>query len=68
MSILVPFLILLLSGLVAAYHRLPLLVWVLLTLASLAAAGWAGASTTATAVAMALLALGAYTPLTDRQR
>ncbi len=57
MSIAAPFLILLLVGLVSAYHRLPLLVWVLLSAASLALGAWLGANVTATIVAAALLAL-----------
>ncbi len=57
MSVAAPFLILLLAGLIAAYHRMPLLLWALLTAASLAAGGWLGASFTATLVASVFVAL-----------
>jgi acyl-CoA dehydrogenase len=57
MSLAAPFLILLLVGLVSAYHRLPLLVWTLVSAASLALGAWLGANVTATIVAAVLLAL-----------
>jgi acyl-CoA dehydrogenase len=57
MSIVVPFLILLLVGFAAAYHRLPLLIWVLLTGVSLAAGAALGTNATATIIAAVLIAL-----------
>ena len=58
MSILAPFLALLLAILVAAYHRLSLAVFTALAATLLVACGLAGASFTATVVAAVLLALG----------
>ncbi len=57
MSILAPILILLLVGFASAYHRLPLLIWALLTAALLAIGAWLGAIITATIVAAVLVAL-----------
>ena len=48
MSIAAPFLILLIAGLVAAYHRWPLFLYVLATAVALAAGSRFGVSTTAT--------------------
>ena len=50
MSVAVPILIVLLTGLIAAYHRLPLWSYVLLTAAALAAGAWAVTSPTASLV------------------
>ncbi len=57
MSILAPFLILFLVGFAAAYHRLALLAWVLLTAAALTMCAWLGASVPATIVLAVLVAL-----------
>jgi acyl-CoA dehydrogenase len=57
MSILAPFLVLLLVGFAAAYHRLPLLAWALLTALSLAACNALGANHIATIIAATLVAL-----------
>ncbi|HEY2346043.1 MAG TPA: acyl-CoA dehydrogenase [Xanthomonadaceae bacterium] len=59
MSIAAPLLILLIVGLVAAYHRLPLFLYVLMTAAALATGAWLGASMTATIVVGAVFALAA---------
>src|SRR3546814_1934024 len=57
MSIVVPFLVFLLIGAFAAYHRLRLPVWVALTAVALVACWLLGASAVATIVAGVLLAL-----------
>ena len=57
MSTVVPFLLLILTGAFAAYHRLRLATWVAIAVAALVAGWLLGASTTATAVAAVLLAL-----------
>ncbi|AOH36244.1 acyl-CoA dehydrogenase [Luteimonas sp. JM171] len=57
MSAVVPFLLLILTGAFAAYHRLRLATWVAIAVAALVAGWLLGASTTATAVAAVLLAL-----------
>lgn len=57
MSTLLPFLALLLAGAVAAYHRLPLVIWAALSTTLLVAAALLGAGTTATVVAALLLAV-----------
>ncbi|KGM57424.1 acyl-CoA dehydrogenase [Lysobacter arseniciresistens ZS79] len=57
MSIAVPFLVLLLVGAFAAYHRLRLPVWVALTAVALLACWLLGASGTATAVAAVVTAI-----------
>ena len=57
MSIVTPFVVLLLAGAVAAYHRWRLATWVAASAALLVACGLLGASTTATMVAAVLLAL-----------
>jgi len=57
MSILAPFVILLLVAFAAAYHRLPLFVWALLTAGLLATGAWLGANFTATIVASIFVAL-----------
>ena len=57
MSAVVPFLLLVLTGAFAAYHRLRLATWVAIAVAALVAGWLLGASTTATAVAAVLLAL-----------
>ena len=51
MSIAIPFLVLLLVGAVAAYHRLRLAVWAALTATALVACWLLGANAAATAVA-----------------
>ena len=58
MSILAPFLALLLAILVAAYHRLSLAVFTAISATLLVAVGLAGANLSATIVAAVLLALG----------
>src|SRR5690606_23592892 len=57
MSAVVPFLLLILTGAFAAYHRLRLATWVAIAVAALVAGWLLGASTTATAIAAVLLAL-----------
>ena len=57
MSILAPFLVLLLAGAIAAYHRMRLATWVAITAAGLVACVVLGANTVATIVAALLLAL-----------
>lgn len=57
MSVLVPFLVVLLAGAIAAYHRLSLAVWVAISACALVAAWLLGASGAATVVAAVLLAL-----------
>jgi len=57
MSIVVPFLVFLLIGAIAAYHRLRLPVWVALTASALVAGWLLGANAAATAVAGVLVAL-----------
>jgi len=57
MSILAPFLILFVVGFAAAYHRLPLLVWVLLAALGLVAGALLGASMPTTVVLAVLVAL-----------
>ena len=57
MSIAAPILILLIAGLVAAYHRLPLLLYVLMTAIALVAGAWLGASMTATIAVGTVFAL-----------
>ncbi|MBS0192681.1 MAG: acyl-CoA dehydrogenase [Proteobacteria bacterium] len=57
MGIAVPILILLLAGLIAAYHRLPLWSYVLLGAAALAIGAWLGANLTASSVVGAVFAV-----------
>jgi acyl-CoA dehydrogenase len=57
MSILVPFLILLLIAFAAAYHRLPLLAWALTSWVALAASAALGTNITATVIAAVLVGL-----------
>ncbi|MEN1957397.1 acyl-CoA dehydrogenase [Luteimonas changyuni] len=57
MSIVVPFLVLLLVGAFAAYHRMRLATWAAITAAGLAACWLLGANITATVVATAIVAL-----------
>ena len=57
MSIVVPFLVLLLAGAFAAYHRMRLATWTAITAAGLAACWLLGANRSATLVAIAITAL-----------
>ena len=57
MSIVAPFLVLLLAGAFAAYHRMRLATWTAITAAGLAACWLLGANRAATVVAIALTAL-----------
>ena len=57
MSLVVPFLAVVLTGLFAAYHRMRLATWVAMAAAALVACWLLGASATATVVAAVLLAL-----------
>src|SRR5690606_5318917 len=57
MSVVIPFLVLLLAGAFAAYHRMRLATWVAFTATALVACWFLGADRTATIVAGALLAL-----------
>ncbi|MBJ7574973.1 acyl-CoA dehydrogenase [Luteimonas sp. MC1828] len=68
MSILAPFLVLLLAGAIAAYHRLRLATWVAITAAGLVACALLGASTAATVIAAFLLALVAVPLLVPQIR
>ncbi|MBJ6982449.1 acyl-CoA dehydrogenase [Luteimonas sp. MC1572] len=68
MSILAPFLVLLLAGAIAAYHRLRLATWVAITAAGLVACALLGASTAATVIAALLLALVAVPLLVPQIR
>ncbi|MBS0213711.1 MAG: acyl-CoA dehydrogenase [Proteobacteria bacterium] len=68
MGIAVPILILLLAGLIAAYHRLPLWLYALLTATALVAGAWLGANRTASGVVGALFALAAIALLVPALR
>jgi acyl-CoA dehydrogenase len=57
MSILLPFLVLLIVGAIAAYHRFSLPVFTALAASALVAVGLAGANLTATTICIVLLAL-----------
>ena len=57
MSIAIPFLVLLLAGAFAAYHRLRLAAWVAISATALVAGWLLGANATATVVAAVLVAL-----------
>ncbi|HEV8695563.1 MAG TPA: acyl-CoA dehydrogenase, partial [Lysobacter sp.] len=68
MSIVLPFLVLLLVGAIAAYHRLRLPVWVAATLTALIACLLAGANITATIIASVFTALVAVPLLLPQVR
>ena len=57
MSVAIPFLLVILAGAFAAYHRWRLAIWVAVSAALLVACALLGASVAATAVAAILLAL-----------
>ena len=65
MSAVVPFLLLVLTGAFAAYHRLRLATWVALAVTALVIGWLLGAGATATAVAAVLLALVAVPLLVE---